>query len=41
MKRELTARQLARAVLERVELDGAYANRALLAALDRASSTAA
>jgi 16S rRNA (cytosine967-C5)-methyltransferase len=32
----LTARGLARAVLERVELGGAYANRALSAALDRA-----
>ena len=37
----LTARQLARDVLERVELDGAYANRALLAALDRAPAMAA
>ena len=36
-----TARQLAREVLERVELEGAYANRALLAALDRAPAMAA
>jgi 16S rRNA (cytosine967-C5)-methyltransferase len=36
-----TARQLARHVLERVELDGAYANRALSAALDRAPAMAA
>jgi len=33
----LSARGLARAVLERVERDGAYAGRALAAALDRAS----
>jgi 16S rRNA (cytosine967-C5)-methyltransferase len=33
---ELTGRELARAVLERVELSGAFANRALSAALDRA-----
>jgi 16S rRNA (cytosine967-C5)-methyltransferase len=32
----LTGRELARAVLERVELSGAFANRALSAALDRA-----
>jgi 16S rRNA (cytosine967-C5)-methyltransferase len=36
-----TARQLARAVLERVELEGAYANRALSAALDRVPAMAA
>jgi len=36
-----TARQVAREVLERVELDGAYANRALLAALDRVPTMAA
>ena len=34
----LTARSLARAVLERVEVGGAYANRALSAALDRATA---
>jgi 16S rRNA (cytosine967-C5)-methyltransferase len=34
----LTARSLARAVLERVEVDGAYANRASSAALDRATA---
>jgi 16S rRNA (cytosine967-C5)-methyltransferase len=34
----LTARSLARAVLERVETGGAYANRALSAALDRAGA---
>ena len=33
----MTARDLARGVLERVELGGAYASRALAAALDRAS----
>ncbi len=37
----LTARSLARAVLERVEIGGAYANRALSAALDRAPALAA
>jgi 16S rRNA (cytosine967-C5)-methyltransferase len=37
----LTARSLARAVLERVETGGAYANRALAAALDRAHALAA
>jgi 16S rRNA (cytosine967-C5)-methyltransferase len=37
----LTARSLARAVLERVETGGAYANRALSAALDRAPGLAA
>jgi 16S rRNA (cytosine967-C5)-methyltransferase len=37
----LTARSLARAVLERVETGGAYANRALSAALDRAPALAA
>jgi 16S rRNA (cytosine967-C5)-methyltransferase len=37
----LTARSLARAVLERVETGGAYANRALSAALDRAPSLSA
>jgi len=36
-----TARSLARAVLERVETGGAYANRALSAALDRAPALAA
>jgi len=36
----LTARDLARAVLERVETGGAYANRALSAALDRAPGMA-
>jgi len=33
----VSARDLARGVLERVELDGAYASRALAAALDRAT----
>jgi 16S rRNA (cytosine967-C5)-methyltransferase len=37
----LSARSLARAVLERVETDGAYANRALSAALDRAAALSA
>jgi 16S rRNA (cytosine967-C5)-methyltransferase len=37
----LTARSLARAVLERVEVGGAYANRALSAALDRATAMSA
>jgi len=37
----LTARSLARAVLERVETGGAYANRALAAALDRAQALGA
>jgi 16S rRNA (cytosine967-C5)-methyltransferase len=36
----LTARSLARGVLERVEVGGAYANRALSAALDRAPELA-
>src|SRR5439155_548747 len=37
----LTARSLARTVLERVEVGGAYANRALSAALDRAPGMSA
>jgi len=37
----LTARSLARGVLERVEVGGAYANRALSAALDRAPAMSA
>jgi len=37
----VSARELARAVLERVETGGAYANRALSAALDRAPALAA
>ena len=37
----LTARALARTVLERVEVGGAYANRALSAALDRATALGA
>jgi len=37
----VTSRDLARAVLERVERDGAYANRALAVALDRAPTMSA
>ena len=37
----MTGRELARTVLERVELSGAFANRALSAALDRAQGLAA
>jgi hypothetical protein len=37
----ITARSLARGLLERVETGGAYANRALSAALDRATESIA